>query len=104
MSRPFSTNFHLMLLEWADSLEVGEIVICTFTNTWGLSGDLSRDCEVDVGDVMLVSSRWHTSCANPDPDNDPGTANYEDLYDLNDDCDIDVVDIMQVVAHWGETC
>ncbi len=86
------------------TFEVGEIVICTFTNTWSLFGDLDLDCDVDVGDVMLVANRWRTSCANPDPDNDPGTANYEDLYDLDDDCDIDIVDIMLVVAHWGETC
>ena len=86
------------------TFEVGEIVICTFTNTWSLFGDLNRDCEVDVGDVMLVAGRWRTSCANPDPDNDPSTANYEGLYDLDHDCDIDIVDIMLVVAHWGETC
>ncbi len=86
------------------TFEVGEIVICTFTNTWSLSGDLNRDCEVDIEDVMLVAGRWHTSCATPDPDNDPGTANYDDLYDLDDDCDIDIVDIMLVVTHWGETC
>jgi len=53
---------------------------------------------------MLVASRWRTSCDNPDPDNNPGTPNYESRYNLDHDCDIDIVDIMLVATHWGETC
>jgi hypothetical protein len=69
-----------------------------------LSGDLDGDHDVDINDIMLVASRWRTSCAKPDPDNNPDTPNYEARYDLDADCDIDIVDIMLVVKHWGETC
>ena len=67
-------------------------------------GDLDGDCAVEIDDIMLVASRWRTSCANPDPDHNPATPNYDARYDLDDDCDIDIVDIMLVVAHWGDTC
>jgi hypothetical protein len=66
--------------------------------------DLSGDGQVAIDDVMSVASRWRTSCAKPDPDNDPGTPNFEPLYDIDDDCDIDIVDIMLVVVQWGKTC
>jgi streptogramin lyase len=69
-----------------------------------LFGDLDGDEDVDIDDVMLVASRWRTSCAKPDPDNNPDTPNYEAWYDIDGDCDIDIVDIMLVVKHWGETC
>lgn len=69
-----------------------------------LFGDIDEDGDVDIDDVMQVASRWHTSCDNPDPDNNSNTPNYEVHCDLNGDCDIDVADIMLVVAHWGETC
>ena len=61
-------------------------------------------CDVDIADVQQVASRWRTSCAKPDPDNNPDTPNYEAWYDIDGDCDIDIVDIMQVVKHWGEVC
>jgi hypothetical protein len=67
-------------------------------------GDLNQDCVVDIDDIMLVASRWRTSCANPNPDGDPETPNYDPQYDLDEDCDIDIVDIMLVVVHWGKTC
>jgi len=69
-----------------------------------LFGDLDCNCAVDVADIMMVASRWHTSCDNRDPDNDSNTPNYEAHCDLDNDCDIDIVDIMLVVKHWGETC
>jgi len=69
-----------------------------------LFGDMDGDGDVDVADIMLVASRWSTSCDNPDPDNDDTTPNYDAFYDLDGDCDIDIVDIMLVAAHWGETC
>ena len=69
-----------------------------------LFGDLDGDEDVDIDDVMLVASRWRTSCTKPDPDNNPDTPNYEAGYDIDGDCDIDIVDIMLVVKHWGETC
>jgi immune inhibitor A len=69
-----------------------------------LPGDLDCDGEVNIDDVMMVASRWRTSCEMPDPDNNPETPNYDPLYDIDDNCIINVVDIMLVVKHWGETC
>ncbi len=60
-----------------------------------LSRDLDCDCGVDVADIMLVTSRWHSSLGDDD---------YDPAYDLNDDGKIDIVDIMLVAVHWGETC
>lgn len=71
---------------------------------WPLFGDFNHDCRVGVEDIMRVASRWRTSCAKPDPDNDVNTPNYEKMYDIDHDCDINIVDIMKVVVHWGETC
>jgi len=65
--------------------------------------DFDNSGQVDVADIMRIANRWRTSCDNPDPDNNPGTLNYESRYDLNHDCEIDIVDIMMVAAHWGET-
>ncbi len=66
--------------------------------------DLDDDSDVDIADIMLVASRWRTSCDDPDPDGDPDTPNYGAQYDLDGDCDIDIVDIMLVAARWGGTC
>ncbi len=66
--------------------------------------DLNDDGDVNVADIMLVASRWSTSCDNPNPDGNPDTPNYETPYDLDGDCDIDIVDIMRVAARWGGTC
>ncbi len=57
--------------------------------------DLDCDCVVDIADIMLVASRWHSSV---------GDDNYDPVYDLDDDGDIDIVDIILVAIHWGETC
>ncbi len=59
---------------------------------------------VGIEDIMLVASRWRTSCAKPDPDNNSNTPNYEGCFDVDKDCKMNIVDIMKVVAHWGETC
>ncbi len=69
-----------------------------------LPADVDGDGDVDIVDIMLVASRWSTSCENPDPDSNPATPSYEARYDLNGDCRIDIVDIMQVAANWGERC
>ena len=69
-----------------------------------LPADVDGDGDVDIVDIMLVASRWSTSCENPDPDSNPATPSYEARYDLNSDCRIDIVDIMQVAANWGERC
>ncbi len=50
---------------------------------------------MDITDIMLVATRWHTT---------EGDEDYAPLYDLNDDGKIDIVDIMLVVVHWGESC
>jgi acyl-CoA thioesterase-1 len=60
-----------------------------------LPGDLNCDCVVDIADIMLVASRWHSSLGDDD---------YDLGYDLNGDGSIDIVDIMLVAVHWGETC
>lgn len=70
----------------------------------GMPWDVNDDGVVDINDIMAVAARWRTSEANPDPDGDPSTPNYEARYDLDGDKDIDIVDIMQVAAHWGGTC
>ncbi len=67
-----------------------------------LPADVDADGDVDIVDVMLVASRWETSCENPDPDGNPATPNYEAGYDLDHDCDIDIVDVMLVAVHWGD--
>ena len=57
--------------------------------------DFDNSGQVDIADIMLVASRWHTTV---------GDDNYDPAYDLDDDGDIDIVDIMLVAVHWGETC
>jgi hypothetical protein len=72
----------------------------TTNGTVIINYDLDSDGDVDVDDIMLVASRWRTSCDDPDPDDDPNTPNYDSRYDLTEDCVINIVDIMLVVAHW----
>ena len=66
-----------------------------FLNECVLVGDFDNDGDVDVADIMLVASRWHTAVGDPD---------YDPTYDLNNDDRIDIVDIMLVAVHWGERC
>jgi hypothetical protein len=58
-------------------------------------GDLDRDCDVDVADIMTVASRWNAASGDP---------SYDAAYDFDGDGDIDVADIMQVASAWGQTC
>lgn len=59
---------------------------------------------VEVSDVMAVASRWRLTAANPNPDNDANTPNYEPAYDPNGDGRITVLDVMGVAAYWGQSC
>ena len=60
-----------------------------------LFGDFDCDCAVDIADLMLVASRWHSSV---------GDDGYDPAFDLDDNGRIDIVDIMLVAVHWGENC
>ena len=62
--------------------------------TW-IPADLDGNCDVDIVDIMLVASRWHTAVGDPD---------YDPIYDVDGNGYIDVADIMLVAVHWGETC
>jgi len=66
--------------------------------------DFNGNGVVDVGDIMQVAVRWLLTAANPNPDGDDSTPNYEEKYDANKDGVINVVDIMMVAAQWGQTC
>ena len=66
--------------------------------------DVTADGQVNVNDLVAVAVRWTLTAANPDPDNDPLTPNYELLYDLNEDGVIDIVDIMLVTSRWLQRC
>lgn len=57
-----------------------------------------------MDDFQAVAIRWRLTAANPDPDGDPTTPNYEARFDLDGDGNIDIVDIMLVAAQWGERC
>jgi hypothetical protein len=63
--------------------------------TCTLEGDVDGDGDVDIADIMLVASIWHTAVGDPD---------YDPDYDLDGNDRIDIVDIMLVAVHWGETC
>jgi len=69
-----------------------------------ICGDLTGDGPVDIADIQAVACRWRLSAANPDPDNDPATPNYEARFDLDSDQIISVRDVMLVAAQWGRSC
>ncbi|MBC8447312.1 MAG: hypothetical protein H8D78_06140, partial [Chloroflexi bacterium] len=75
----------------SDEIAVADIGADEFT----LVGDLDGDGDVDIVDIMLVASRWHTAEGDPD---------YVAAYDLDGNGVIDIVDIMLVAIHWGENC
>jgi hypothetical protein len=56
---------------------------------------------VDTLDVQAVAARWPLTAANPDPDGNPATPNYEARYDIDHDGDVDIVDIMLTSSEWG---
>ena len=67
-------------------------------------GDFNGDGVVDAMDVQAVATRWLLTAANPDPDGNPATPNYETRFDLDGDGVITVADIMRVAAVWGTVC
>ncbi len=73
----------------------GDPYIIDLSASCDLPGDLNCDCVVDITDIMLVASRWHTSVGDDD---------YDPAYDLDGNGRIDIVDIMLVAVHWGEAC
>lgn len=66
--------------------------------------DFDNDGTVDLDDLIAVAVRWPLTIADPDPDNNPATPNYEPLYDLNNDGAITVIDIMMVAGRWQQSC
>jgi len=56
-----------------------------------LPQDLDGSGQVDLADIMLIVSHWHSPAGVPE-------------YDLDADGDVDVADIMSVVASWGSVC
>jgi hypothetical protein len=66
--------------------------------------DFAGPAGVGVEDIQAAAARWGLTAANPDPDNDLTTPNYETQYDLVFDGSIDIVDVMTVAAHWGDVC
>jgi hypothetical protein len=86
---------------WTGVFSEGDNLLCgypqpaTITPTATPCYDFQPPTGVDVGDIMLVASRW---------DSQVGDERYDPTYDLDHDGDIDIVDIMLVASHWGETC
>ncbi len=56
---------------------------------------------IDTLDIAAVAARWPLTAANPDPDGNPSTPNYEPRYDLDQDGDVDIVDIMLTSSEWN---
>ncbi len=75
----------------SDEVAVVDIGADEFT----FAGDLDYDCDVDIADIMLVASLWHTTV---------GDLDFNPAYDLDADGDIDIVDIMLVAVNWGKEC
>lgn len=64
----------------------------------------STSCVVGITQIQAVAGRWGLTAANPDPDGNPATPNYEAQFDLDLDGDIDSADIMQMVGRWRGSC
>lgn len=97
---PFVTEYYndKATLETADNVHVELNAVTSGVDASlapVLAGDVNRDCQVDVVDIMLVASRWNTAL---------GDTNYDARYDLDDDGNVDIVDIMLVSGQWGRTC
>lgn len=69
-----------------------------------LTGDFNGDGGVAVGDIHAVAQRWSLLAANPDPDGNPATPNYEPRFDIDGDGDVDILDVMAVARNFGLQC
>lgn len=66
--------------------------------------DFDHNGVTDAFDIGQVALRWTLTAANPDPDNNPNTPNYEPQYDLEFDGVVDMLDIMDAAEEFGEFC
>ncbi|MCZ7573770.1 MAG: DNRLRE domain-containing protein [Ardenticatenaceae bacterium] len=66
--------------------------------------EFTDDGQVDVNDIMAVVTRFRLTAANPDPDHDPNTPNYEARFDPTEDGIITMLDVMAVATYWGQPC
>lgn len=68
--------------------------------------DHDGDHVVGMGDLAEVGIRWRLTAANPNPDNDTSTPDYEARFDIDGDGVITVSDIMAVGDKLGmaQTC
>lgn len=64
----------------------------------------NRTCVVGITQIQAVAGRWGLTAAEPDPDDNPATPNYEAQFDLDLDGDIDSADIMQMAGRWRDPC
>lgn len=69
-----------------------------------IAGDFSGDGAVDMGDIHVAALRWGLTAANPDPDGNPATPNYEPRFDMDGDGDIDILDVMAVARNFAAAC
>jgi len=76
----------------------------TATATQIPCSEFTGDGQVDVNDIMAVVTRFRLTAANPDPDNDPNTPNYEARFDPTGDGLITMLDVMAVATYWGQPC
>jgi hypothetical protein len=66
--------------------------------------DYDGDGLVTPADVQAVVVRWRLTAANPDPDGDPTTPNYEARFDLDGNGIVTVLDVMLAAVQLGQTC
>lgn len=69
-----------------------------------IAGDFDGDGVVTLDDMHAVALRWSLTAANPDPDGNPATPNYETRFDMDGDGDVDILDIMAVAKSFGVPC
>jgi phosphodiesterase/alkaline phosphatase D-like protein len=76
---------------WYKCLIATTVVLCAYTASLGLIGDINSDGYVNVGDLQLLVAKWGSG---------PGYAGREDI---NGDGFVNVGDLQLLVAHWGQS-